>query len=74
MAYFVCEAFSPPFLLLRFGLCGMGAELRGEAAVGGARGGRFGLRDGLRAARVGDGLEGVGLAFGMNLHCDLLCG
>jgi len=46
----------------------VGAELGGEAAIGGARGGRFGLRDGLGAARVGDGLGGLGLAFGMNLH------
>jgi hypothetical protein len=35
-------------------------EFGGEAAVGGAGEGWSGLGDGLGAARVGDGLEGVG--------------
>ena len=46
----------------------MGAELRREAAVGRAREGGLGLGDGLRAARVGDGLEGEGRAFGVKFH------
>jgi len=55
-------------LTLWFGLRGVGTKLRGEATVGGARGGRFGLRNGLGAARVGDGLEGAGRAFGVKFH------
>jgi len=55
-------------LTLWFGLRGVGTKLRGEATVGGARGGRFGLRNGLRTARVGDELEGLGLAFGVKFH------
>jgi len=46
----------------------MGTEIGGEAAIGCARNSGLGLRNGLGAARVGDGLDGLGIGYGVNLH------